>query len=216
LSAPWLRLAAALGLSALLHGGLLLLMRAPSPPPGGDFQMNVLIVPLRAPAPPASSAAAAAPKPSAQKEPGKKSEAVAVARARPSPAEPAVGRRVSASISAGPTSPPAQPPESRLTDAASYLDATRLRTWPGLAEPLTARYPREAFEQRRSAVVVLQLMIDENGTVAEALPLPGRAAAEFVEAALEALGRARFQPAEGPAGKPARSRVYFSVSFVLE
>jgi TonB family protein len=215
LSAPWLRLGAALGLSALLHGVVLLLMRAPSPPPGGDFQMNVLIVPLRPAVPPASSAAAAVPKSAVQKEPGKKSQAMAVAPARPSPAEPNAGRRVSASISTGPISPPAQPPQSKLTDAASYLDTTRLRTWPELAAPLVARYPRQAFEQRRSAVVILQMMIDESGAVAEALPLPGPAS-EFVEAALEALSRTRFQPAEGPAGKPARSRVYFAVSFVLE
>lgn len=209
----WLRLGAALGLSALLHGVALLLLRVPSPPPGGDFQMNVLIVPLGPAAPPAASAAGAAPKPARQKETGRESDSAAPAR--PSSAAPAEGRRASASISAGPVSPPRQPPDSKLADAASYFDAGRLRAWPELATPLTSRYPRPAFEQRRTAVVVLQLLIDETGAVREALPLPG-ASQDFVAAALEALAQARFRPAAGPEGRPARSRVYFAVSFVIE
>jgi TonB family protein len=213
-SSPWLRLGAALGFSALLHAAVLLLLQAPELPPAAGFQMNVLIVPLERPAPPAAPAAAGArPKPAQQKEPGKKLHAEAPSR--PAPAAPADGRRMSASISAGPVSPPQQPIASRLADASSYTDTTRLLAWPQLAAPLTARYPRQAFEQRRKAVVVLQLMIDENGAVAEALPLPG-ASEDFVEAALEALRRARFRPAEAPGGGPARSRVYFAVSFVIE
>src|SRR5262249_3278847 len=128
--------------------------------------------------------------------------------------EDADGRR-SAAISVGPASPPDEPPASRLADAAGYVAAEHLRTAPRLAGRLTAVYPRLAYQQGRKGGVVLQRMIDERGAVAEAIPLSG-ASQDFVDAALDALRRARFQPAEGPDGKPQRARAYFAVSFVLE
>jgi len=212
----WLRLGAALGLSALLHGAALLgllALRAPAPPPGAGIQMNVLIVPLERAAPPAASAAAAAPRPARQKEAPDPKPRPDFARA-PAPAEPAQGRRVSASVSAGPVSVPREAPASALEDAASYRPAENLRVPPQLAGQLSAHYPSQAFEQRRTAVVVLQLMVDEGGRVVEALPLPGPSE-DFVAAAREALGGARFTPGEA-AGRPVRSRVYFAVSFVIE
>jgi TonB family protein len=140
------------------------------------------------------------------------------ARRAPSPSsrpEPERPRRPP-TISVGPITPPATGiPPSALPDAARYVDAYRLPSYPRLVAPLSARYPRLALEQRRTGVVVLQLMIDENGRVAEALALPG-ANEEFVAAAREALREARFAAGRTASGKDVPARAYFAVSFVLE
>jgi TonB family protein len=63
--------------------------------------------------------------------------------------------------------------------------------------------------------VVVQLMIDERGRVAEALLVTGDPSSDFAVAALAALREARFTPAEA-GGRPVKARAYFAVSFVLE
>jgi TonB family protein len=213
ISAPRLRLAAALGASALLHAVALLAFRTPAPSPStSEVQMNVLLLPLGRPAPPVPPAAAGAqPRPEQQKELGAKARPAAPPR--PASAEPPEPNRRGA-VSIAPVSAPRVPPVSQLADAASYLETGRGGVAPDLGELFVARYPRQALEQRRRAVVVFQLMIDESGRVVEALVLPG-AAEDFVAAAREALGRARFTPAQAE-GKAARSRAYFAVSFVIE
>jgi len=83
-----------------------------------------------------------------------------------------------------------------------------------LSGKFVATYPRAALERRLRGVVIVQLMIDTDGRVVEALALPG-APEELAEAALEALRRARFIPAQANKA-PARARAYFEVSFVIE
>jgi TonB family protein len=76
------------------------------------------------------------------------------------------------------------------------------------------QFPRRALEEERRGVVVVQLLIDEDGRVAEALAMRD-APEEFAEAALAGLRAARFRPAQA-GGRPVKARAYFSVSFVLE
>jgi TonB family protein len=212
LTRPWHPLGLALGVSALLHLAVLLAFRSPEPSRLAGIPISVLILPLeRGAAPAVPPAAGAKPKVERQKENGVDSPPRPVGPATP---EDVDGRR-SASITVGPASSPDEPPASRLADASTYVAAERLRTAPRLAARLTVMYPRLAYQQRRKAVVMVQLMIDERGAVTEAIPLPG-ASDDFVDAALEALRRARFTPAEGPGGRPARARACFAVSFVLE
>ena len=210
------RLGLALGVSALLHAAALLLFRVPEPLRAGDA-MNVLIVPLE-PVAARATPPAKPPATAARSNPERKVERDA-RRAEAPPAAPAQAasapRGPSSSVTAAPISRPRQPPASQLADAATYVDAERLGSWPKLVGKLAASYPPRAYEQRRKGVVVVQLMVDDKGIVAEAVPLPG-ADEDLVQAALAALRPARFRPATGPDGAPARARVFFEVSFVLE
>jgi protein TonB len=216
LSQARLRLGLALGVSALLHAALLLLFRAPEPLPAGDA-MNVLIVPLE-PVAARATPPVAPPAIGARSNPERKVEREARQLEGP-PVAPAQAvsapRGPSSSVTAGPISKPRQPPASQLADAATYVDAEQLRSWPKLVGKVAPSYPPRAYERRRKGVVVVQLMIDESGAVAEAVPLEG-ADEELTQAALAALRPARFRPAIGADGRPARARVFFEVSFVLE
>jgi TonB family protein len=215
LTAPWQRLALALGVSALLHLAALLLLQTPSAPPAtGDFPMSVLIVPLERGAPPAvPPPVGARARPERQIERNANQQS-AVPPMRAPGIDPGALQH-GAFITMGPASAPSEVPASRLADAASYVAAERLGAPPRLVGRVTVSYPRLAYQQRRTGVVLMQLMIDESGTVTEAVPLPG-ASEDFVEAALDALRQARFRPALGPEGRPARARAYFAISFVLE
>jgi len=176
--------------------------------------VNVLLLPLEPPgslAAPPVAGTPAKPRPERQKERGVDRPPQPVGR--PAPEGEAPLR--SSSISIGPASSPVEPPASHLADARTYVAPESLSSAPRLTGGFTAFYPRLAYRQGRKGVVVLQLMIDERGTVTEALPLAGTSP-DFVDAAIEALRRARFQPAEGPEGRPVRARAYFAVSFVLE
>ena len=82
------------------------------------------------------------------------------------------------------------------------------------ADLVRAIYPRTALEERRRGAVVVQLMINADGRVAEALAMPG-AQPDLAAAAVEALRYTRFIPARAGI-LPARARVYFEVSFVIE
>src|SRR6202008_1683459 len=125
---------------------------------------------------------------------------------RPPQSASAFGRpRGTASL----VSTPNRQPPSALADAASYRGEGEGRVPPRLAGDLRGIYPRTALEERRKGAVVVQVMIDADGSVAEAIALPGAQAA-LAAAAGEALRHARFVPAR--AGLlPARARAYFEV-----
>ncbi|HEY2336984.1 MAG TPA: TonB family protein [Burkholderiales bacterium] len=213
MSPPWPRLGLALGVSALLHLAVLLVLREPAQWTKSDFPLVVL---MDAPAPAAQPAAPPDRVSPAKPERPAAREARKATPAAPTPAESSNARRPSASVTAGPASRPRLlAPESGLADAATYVDASQLRRGPRLVGPFAATYPPQAYQQRRKGVVLVQLMIDESGEVSEAVALPG-ASDDLAAAALGALRRARFHPAEGPEGRPVRARAYFAVSFVLE
>ena len=127
-------------------------------------------------------------------------------------AAPAAGRR-RPWVSAGPGDAPVAPFESRLADAAAYLPPEKLSVHPQFL-PFEMPYPRRAFEEGRRAVVVVQVMLDEQGRVVEAIAAPD-APADFAAAAVEGLRAARFIPAQA-GGRPVKARAYFAVSFVIE
>ena len=211
----WVRLGLALGVSVLLHLVLLLAFRTPASPPSvAGIPMNVLIQPFERPAaPPAELPPPTVTRSKPQHRVERKESRPSNLPAGPIPQSARVGP--SMSVTAGPISKARVPAESQLADAATYTDADKLADWPKLVGRVSAVYPARAYQERRKGVVVLQLMIDESGNVAEALALPG-ADEDLTQAALSALRPARFRPARGPEGKPVRSRVFFEVSFVLE
>lgn len=203
-----LRLATAFAASALLHLGLL--VEFPSPPPAklppAPFTVGIVVQEVPQPqslAPERMTAPSVAPQ----------ARPLGGGRRERPPADTAVASRrplVSASL----VSAPNLPPPSALGDAARYLGEERLSVPPRLAGEFRAIYPRAALEERRRGAVVVQLMINADGSVAEALALPG-AQPDLAAAAAEALRHTRFIPAR--AGLlPARARVYYEVSFVIE
>jgi TonB family protein len=138
---------------------------------------------------------------------------------RPRPAEQAAAAAPAATrrrpwVSAGPISALPSIPASQLPDATLFVGPEGLSAYPDFTAPFQMQYPRRAFEEGRRGVVVVQLMIDENGRVVEALAVPG-AAEDFTAAALAGLRAARFKPAQA-GGRPVKARAYFAVSFVIE
>ena len=202
-----LRLAAAVAASALVHLGLLSLLASPPPSRIRPVAFTVELASRDALEEQA-------------KIPERRTERSAAPVARPlggarrdRPAQTASvsGRPL---VSASLVSAPGRQRESALADAASYLGEAQLSAPPRIAGEFRAIYPRGALEERRRGPVIVQLMIDADGSVAEALPMPG-APADLTAAAVEALRHTRFVPAR--AGLlPARARVYFEVSFVIE
>lgn len=210
----WRRVALAVGVSALLHVAVLSLLRTPIGSPSAFAPISVMIQEPSAPATPIVPPSPAE-RPKADRRPKPEASSAAVQVPAPILPEPSVGRRRSPSVSAGPRSDPHLPVGSDLADAATYIDVERLPTWPKLIGRLEADYPARAYELGRKGVVVVQLMVDEDGTVTEAKALGGQDE-DLTASALVALRQARFRPAVGPDGKPARARVFYSVSFVLE
>jgi protein TonB len=209
------RFTAALGCSVLLHLLALSLLRMPPPaasaPAGSPLNLLLIPMPRWNPTPPQElpqAAPAPAPQPIGRILGGAPQEPQGGPRAPEAP------QRRGHSVSAGPITAPANLP-SQLRNADAYLDPSRLTRYPQLAAPFAAQYPRRALEEGRRTRVVVQLMIDERGRVAEALLVTGDPSSDFAVAALAALREARFTPAEA-GGRPVKARAYFAVSFVLE
>jgi len=211
-----LRVAAALAASLLAHLALLSLVRLPPPvpPSPSGSRLNLLLIPIpgerRAESAPPALPSTAAPSASPVAPRGERAR-------RPVAVEstaPEISRRRQPIVSAGPISAPPTMPASQLADAAAYLAPGALNAYPAFASPFEMQFPRRALEEGRRGVVVVQLLIDENGRVVEALAAPG-AAEDFAEAALAGLRAARFHPARA-GGRPVKARAYFAVSFVLE
>jgi len=85
---------------------------------------------------------------------------------------------------------------------------------PKAAAPIKAEYPQQAFDQGLEAVVKLEIVIDEAGAVTEAQVLTP-AGHGFDEAAVEALLKARFEPARTEAG-PVSVRVTYDYHFTIK
>jgi TonB family protein len=202
-----LRLAAALAASAALHLWLLSLI-SPSPP----SRIRPVAFTVELAARDALEAEARVPERQPERSVVAAPRSLGGARRDRPPQKASVsGRPV---VSASLVSTPNRPPESALRDAASYLGEGQISVPPRIAGAFNATYPRGALEERRRGPVVVQLMIDADGSVAEAIALPG-AQPDLAAAAVEALQYTRFIPAR--AGLlPARARVYFEVSFVIE
>lgn len=211
-----LRVAAALAASLLAHLVLLSFVRMPppAPPQPAGLRLNLLLIPVpgerRAESSPRLPSSAAAPSVAPPTARGERAHRSVAAQS----AAPELSRRRQPIVSAGPTSPLVPPPDSQLADARAYAVPAALSAYPEFVSPFAMNYPRRAFEEGRRGVVVVQLMIDEQGRVVEALAAPG-APEDFAEAALAGLRAARFRPAQA-GGRPVKARAYFAVSFVIE
>lgn len=208
-----LRVAAALAASLLVHVGVVILLRPPPPAalPQG-LQLTLLLVPVPGESR-AESAQAASPAIPPAAEGSRRATRERKAESASSAASEAQTRR-RPWVSAGPISPPAAPPRSQLADAAAYLGPDAIGTPPAFDAPFETQFPRKAFQDGRRGVVVVQLLIDENGRVSEALAMPD-APEDFAAAAVAGLRAARFRPAQA-GGRPVKARAYFAVSFVIE
>lgn len=202
-----LRLAAALAVSAVLHVVLLNFLHSPPPYHARPAAFTVELA--------ARSALEVQAKPVERQ--SERSAAPAVRalggprRDRPPQTASASGRPF---VSASLVSTPYLLPQSALPDAASYLGEGQYSAPPQLAGEFKAIYPRQALEERRKGAVVVQVMINADGRVAEAIALPN-AQPDLAAAAVQALQYTRFVPARAGV-LPARARVYFEVSFVIE
>jgi len=212
-----LRVAAALAASLLAHLALLSFLRLPpeQPPLPAGSRLNLLLVPVpgerRAESAQAASSSRAAPTATEAAKLGAR-QRKAGAAAPPPLAEQR--RQRQPWVSASPMSAPEPQPESLLADARDYLPPDAVTQHPQFATPFEMSYPRRAFEEGRRAVVVVQVMIDEKGRVLEAIATAD-APEDFAQAAVAALRRARFTPAQAGGG-PVKARAYFAVSFVIE
>lgn len=202
-----LRFAAAFAASALLHLGLLSLLASPPPSRIRPVALTVelaardaLEVPVSVPERPPERSVVPVARPLG-----------GARRDRPAQTASASGRPV---VSTSLVSTPNRQPASALADAATYLGEGRLSVPPRVAGEFRAIYPRAALEERRRGPVVVQLMINADGRVAEAIALPG-AQPDLAAAAVDALRHTRFIPARTGV-LPARARVYYEVSFVIE
>jgi TonB family protein len=209
------RVTAARAASLLAHVAVLGLVRAPAPPPPPEgSRLNLLLVPVpgerRAESVPEVSASAAVP----PSEKGAKAAARERKAQAAASATPEILGRKRPSVSAGPVTAPATPPGSQVAGADTFLGPDAVSVPPTFAAPFEMPFPRGALAQGRRGVVVVQVLIDEDGRVAEALALPG-ADADFTAAALAGLRAARFRPAQAGGG-PVKARAYFAVSFVIE
>jgi TonB family protein len=220
--APWPRMAVAVACSLALHAALFAVFRVPAPLTSvSEHGLDVLVVPL-APARETPPGGAPRPAPRAEKklEVAKRSpDAGALEKAKPaqpiSPVPPAARERpYSAIVSVGPTTAPKAPLASNLSDAESYLGQDQWSGAPALLGSFSVPYPRAAYLDGRRAVVFAQLMVDERGAVTEALAEPGPDP-EFTEAALGALRKLRFQPAQRD-GRAVKARLYLVVYFDIE
>jgi protein TonB len=212
------RLWAAVGCSIALHILLALLIQLPVRPLDAVSEaLHVLLVPLAppvpVPAPPPALPDPRAASPAKEKPPKPQRPAKAQA-SRPAPAPLPQDPRPP-SVSASLVSVPRFVPDSELADVSGYYPTNGLTRAPSLAGPLPVQYPARLFAAKRRGVVVLQLMIDESGRVAEALPVPGATDEEFVEAALAGVRKARFRPGE-LGGRAVPVRAYLAVHFVIE
>src|ERR1041384_8178279 len=94
------------------------------------------------------------------------------------------------------------------------LAAGELTKLPQLVDAPPAVYPADRLARGETADVACMVDIDEQGNVANvALEKPG--AADFDQAALEAIRHFRFSPAEVD-GKPAPVRIRYVYHFVIE
>lgn len=94
------------------------------------------------------------------------------------------------------------------------VDEFLVSEMPGVASEVRIPYPPEARAKGIEGPVVMDILIDDKGTVREAKLLSGPGAG-LNEAALEAVKRFRFRPAKMD-GNPVAVRIRYAYRFVLE
>jgi TonB family protein len=86
---------------------------------------------------------------------------------------------------------------------------------PTLASEVRVEYPTEAKKKGIQGVVVMDLLIDDNGRVRDVVFIEGPGYG-MNEAALSAVRGFRFHPATSEEGKPVAVRIRYGYRFVLE
>lgn len=124
------------------------------------------------------------------------------ARERPAPA------RQQAQPARDTTASPAPP---QIPDP-TYYSARELDAYPRPLASLSFDYPERAARQSLSGKLLVQLLIDEHGTVREVSVVDAQPADYFEDVALPVLAAARFSPALKN-GRAVKSRVLLSLSF---
>jgi TonB family protein len=77
-------------------------------------------------------------------------------------------------------------------------------------------YPASAIKNQHRGTVVLKVKVGTRGNALEVLPMPGKAAPELVEAAVNAAKKWHFKPAENAHGKAVAGWVKVPVTFALD
>lgn len=125
--------------------------------------------------PPASQASAPTPAPAEQKPPQ-------IAEKQPSPAPP-------------PAETPAPKPAEPKVRLGQLVQAGPGVTAPRLLRQAQARYPATALRARRSATIMLRVLVDENGKVVQTEQIGKKVGLGLDESALKAARQSTFKPA---------------------
>lgn len=94
----------------------------------------------------------------------------------------------------------------------TYYAARELDAYPRPLAPLSFDHPERAARESRGGRLLLQLLIDEHGTVREVSVVEAEPAGYFEDAARTVLTAARFAPAVKD-GRAVKSRLLLSLSF---
>jgi protein TonB len=127
------------------------------------------------------------------------------------PAAPDAADPVAAIDSSGIAKPVQRPPG--LAPAPNYRNSGMLDPGPQPLHDITPEYPVRAGQQQ--GVVVLRLLINEQGLVDNVAVLRSEPKGFFEESALEAYGQARFSPGM-LLGLPVKSQMLIEVVFATE
>jgi protein TonB len=207
------RLALALAASVALHLALALwpAEEAERPQAGLPLLARLAAAP-EAPAPPPARPAAKARKPAAKPPPARAAEAAAGADVV------ALRRRTASTIVL-----PADREAGEALQAAKLSrrqrDVPRSETLPTPAtprRPIVARYPSQALAKGLGGFVLVEAIVGERGRVLEVIVMDDQDMPELAQAALEAVRRARFEPARDAAGAARPSRLALRVEFSFE
>src|SRR5579859_7888242 len=104
-------------------------------------------------------------------------------------------------------------PLVRAEDSSSVKEAGKDVPAPQRVKVVMPKYPPQALSRGERALVIIEIIIDETGKVAEAKVLHGTP--EFSEAALEAIRQWRYE-ATKVAGHPVRVRMTVPLSFATK
>lgn len=134
----------------------------------------------------------------------------------PSSTTPASPTTTPSTVAPAPVPPPPEP-DAQPAAPAAVKRGDLVTPGPGVSKPqlvsrLSPRYPEIAKRTNRQATVVVSILVDENGNVAQTRPPAVKAGFGFDEAAVEAVKRATFKPATKD-GVPVKMWMDLSVVF---
>jgi len=101
---------------------------------------------------------------------------------------------------------------SAITPDPVHYPAKDLDLFPQAMTPLAPPYPQGAFDEHTGGSVTMLVLIDETGRVVGTSVMDATPEGIFEQAALQAVGRAAFYPAQKD-GRAVRSRVLIKVEF---